>query len=171
MAQRKPHTQTSTRRVRIAPERAAIWPRRSAPCLPRAVFKAAFAEARHTLSAFKPKRQKPSGIAAAIAAALTLCREVGLPDLWEANTEAPRSVTLLQLDQTVRGLVVRLIHRKHGCEDRLNKAADALADLIEILGGRVSFRDMTHAPNMGGWRVNLRVAPFTAAPALALRGR
>lgn len=127
-----------------------------------------------TRAALAPPKQakKLGGIAGAIAAAIKLCGEVGLPDLWQPSLEpAPKGVTLLELDQTSRGLVVRLTHRKHGCEDRLKKAGDALADLIEILGGKVSFRDITHAPNMGGWRVNLRVSPFAAAPARALMVR
>lgn len=105
-----------------------------------------------------------------IEAALRLCRAVGLPELWkrEAGVELPKASTLLELEDTTRGLVVRLIHRVHHSKQRLEEAADALCDLMAAMGRDVRFREVGHAPNMGGWQAVLRLSPSIGRPVPAM---
>lgn len=142
------------RQPRYSPaQRAAIWPRRSRPCLSLEVFAAGFAP---RVEAEPAKPKKPDGLIGVITAALKLCSLVGLPELFSPDSKAP---TLLQLEETARGVVLRLIHRKHGSKAIVDGAAEALTELLTAFGRRVSFREIMHAPNMGGWMAVLRVAP------------
>lgn len=161
-------TLTKARRVFTIQERAAIWPRRRQVGLSRAAFGKALAETNRAAFAPPVEAARPDGLAGMIAGALKLCAAVGLPELYAFDPSVdPKSIkaaTLLELDEGPRGLTVRLIHRQAMSRHRVEAASDAMVEILEAAGRRVSFRDIVHAPNMGGWRADLRVAPSVAAP-------
>lgn len=149
-------------------DRSAIWPRRTRPCLAAGMFAFALAQSHRDVASPSPEAEaKPDGLAGAIAAAVRLCAAVGLPELWTRPADAAAKVetkapTLIEIDETPRGLVIRLIHRVAHSRHRLEAAADALSDILAAMGREVRFREVGHAPKLGGWQASLRVSPAIA---------
>jgi len=163
-AQRKSTRAPAARPARQDPNlRRTIWPRRNQPGLALATFRDAMATAHRDIRT-PTAPPKPDGLVGVIKAALRFCAAVGLPELWERpknpdakiTTKAP---TLLELEQSERGLVIRLIHRVAHSKHRLEEAAEAMSDLLSAIGRDVRFREIGHAPNLGGWQATLRIAP------------
>lgn len=145
----------------ILPDRAAIWPRRTAPGLTRAeIRQALIASFRASPRPIQPpiarKRPQAVSIANTLDAALRFLNAVGVPAL---DAPGVKAATVIGYTDDRIGQTLRLTHK--GSLERLNRAVDALVDLLAAVGRDVRFRELMTTANIGVHRASLRLAPVT----------